>query len=91
MKVTFNSKALFKSVNDNVDKTVKATSVKLLNKVRQLSPVRSGLFKSSWRMSGNKKKYNISNSQPYGHALEHGRSKKAPSGVVGPSIKTTIK
>ncbi len=91
MKITFNNKALIKSVNDDVEQAVKNTSVKLLNKVRQLSPVRSGLFKNSWRMSGNKKKYTISNPQPYGHALEHGRSKQAPRGVVGPSIKTTIK
>ena len=80
-----------KSVDDNVEETVKKTSIKLLNSVRQLSPVRSGLFKNSWRMRGNKKKYNISNPQPYGHALEHGRSKQAPRGVVGPSIKTVTK
>ena len=91
MKISFNAKALIKKLDTNVDKTVGSISMALLNGVRQRSPVRSGLFKRSWRMTGSKKRYNISNPQPYGHALEHGRSSKAPGGVVGPSIRTTIK
>jgi hypothetical protein len=89
MKISFNAKALIKKLDTNVDKTVGSISTALLNAVRQISPVRSGLFKRSWRMIGSKKRYKISNRQPYGHALEHGRSSKAPGGVVGPSITTT--
>ena len=91
MKVSFNAKSLTKALDQSIDMIVKAISTSLLNAVRQRSPVRSGLFKRSWRMTGSKKRYKISNSQPYGHALEHGRSSKAPGGVVGPSIRTTIK
>lgn len=90
MKVSFNAKALIKKLDTNVDKTVGSISAALLNAVRQISPVRSGLFRRSWRMTGSKKRYKISNPQLYGHALEHGRSSKAPGGVVGPSI-TKIK
>jgi len=89
MKVSFNAKSLTKALDQSIDMIVKAISTSLLNAVRQRSPVRSGLFKRSWRMTGSKKRYKISNSQPYGHALEHGRSSKAPGGVVGPSIRTT--
>ena len=88
MKVSFNAKSLTKALDQSIDMIVKAISTSLLNAVRQRSPVRSGLFKRSWRMTGSKKRYKISNSQPYGHALEHGMSSKAPGGVVGPSIKT---
>ena len=86
MRVSFNARALIKKVDDNVNKTVGSISAALLNAVRQISPVRSGLFKRSWRITGSKKRYKISNRQPYGHALEHGKSSKAPGGVVGPSI-----
>ncbi len=90
MKVSFNANSLIKKLDTNVDKTVGSISAALLKAVRQISPVRSGLFKRSWRMTGSGNKYKIFNSQPYGHALEHGRSSKAPGGVVGPSI-TRIK
>jgi|TARA_R110002051_G_scaffold114494_1_gene187436 hypothetical protein len=89
MKISFNAKALIKKLDTNVDKTVGSISMSLLNAVRQISPYATGLFKRSWRIVGSKKRYKISNRQPYGHALEHGRSSKAPGGVVGPSITTT--
>ena len=88
MKVSFNANSLTKALDRSVNMIVKTISTGLLKQVRQISPVRSGLFKRSWRMTGSKKRYKISNPQPYGHALEHGRSSKAPEGVVGPSIKT---
>ena len=88
MKVSFNANSLIKALDKSIDLIMKNISTSLLNAVRQRSPERSGLFKRSWRMTGSKKRYKISNPQPYGHALEHGRSSKAPQGVVGPSIKT---
>ena len=92
MKVKFNAKALIKKVDDNVNKAVGSISAALLKRVRQISPVgKTGMFQRSWRMIGSKKRYKISNSQPYGHALEHDRSSQATGGVVGPSIRTTIK
>ena len=91
MKVSFNANSLIKALDKSIDLIMKNISTSLLNAVRQRSPERSGLFKRSWRMTGSKKRYKISNPQPYGHALEHGRSSKAPGGVVGPSIRTTTK
>ena len=91
MKVSFNANSLIKAVDKSIDLIMKNISTSLLNAVRQISPVRSGLFQRSWRITGSKKRYKISNRQPYGHALEHGRSNKAPGGVVGPSIRRIIK
>lgn len=87
MRVSFNASSLIKKLDTNVNKTVGSISAALLNAVRQISPVRSGLFQRSWRITGSKKRYKISNRQPYGHALEHGKSSQAPGGVVGPSIR----
>lgn len=86
-KVTFNAKSLTKALEKSIEKISKTTSEDVLKGVRRRSPVRSGLFKRSWRMSGGKNKYRITNPQPYGHALEHGKSGQAPDGVVGPTLR----
>ena len=87
MKVTFNATSLKKSLAKSIEEISKKISEDVLKGVRRRSPVRSGLFKRSWRMSGSKNRYKISNPQPYGHALEHGRSGQAPKGVVGPTLR----
>ena len=76
-KVTFNASSLTKALEKSVEKISRMIS----------EDVRSGLFQRSWRMSGGKNKYRITNPQPYGHALEHGRSGQAPDGVVGPTLR----
>ena len=87
MRVTFNASSLTKALEKSINMISKKVGEDVLKGVRQRSPVRSGLFKRSWRMSGSKNRYKISNPQPYGHALEHGRSRQAPDGVVGPTIR----
>ena len=89
MRVWFQAGLLTKIMNNNVSKIVDNISADLLKEVIRRSPVRSGLFKRSWRKRGSGRNYQISNSQSYGHALEHGKSGQAPEGVVGPSIQTT--
>jgi len=91
MRVTFNASSLTKALEKSINMISKTTSEDVLKGVRQRSPVRSGLFKRSWRMSGSKNRYKISNSQSYGHALEHGKSGQAPNGVVGPTIRNIAK
>tara|TARA_R110000782_G_scaffold91641_2_gene174912 strand:+ start:437 stop:712 length:276 start_codon:yes stop_codon:yes gene_type:complete len=91
MKVTFNAKSLTKALEKSIDMIAKKISSDVLKGVRQRSPVRSGLFKRSWSMTGSKNRYKISNSQSYGHALEHGKSGQAPNGVVGPTLRNIAK
>ena len=91
MKVTFNASSLTKALEKSINMISKKVGEDVLKGVRQRSPVRSGLFKRSWRMSGSKNRYKISNSQSYGHALEHGKSGQAPNGVVGPTIRNIAK
>ena len=89
MRVWFQAGLLTKIMNNNVSTIVDNISADLLKEVIRRSPVgKTGMFKRSWRKRGSGRNYQISNSQSYGHALEHGRSKQAPEGVVGPSIQT---
>jgi len=88
MRVLFQAGLLTKIMNNNVSKIVDNISADLLKEVIRRSPVRTGKFKKSWRKRGSGLNYQISNSQSYGHELEHGKSGQAPEGVVGPSIKT---
>ena len=88
MRVWFQAGLLTKIMNNNVSKIVDNISADLLKEVIRRSPVRTGKFKRSWRKRGSGLNYQISNSQSYGHELEHGKSGQAPEGVVGPSIQT---
>ena len=88
MRVLFQAGLLTKIMNNNVSKIVDNISADLLKEVICRSPVRTGKFKRSWRKRGSGLNYQISNSQSYGHELEHGKSGQAPEGVVGPSIQT---
>ncbi len=88
MRVLFQAGLLTKIMNNNVSKIVDNISADLLKEVIRRSPVRTGKFKRSWRKRGSGLNYQISNSQSYGHELEHGKSGQAPEGVVGPSIQT---
>tara|TARA_R110002051_G_scaffold294016_2_gene359186 strand:+ start:206 stop:481 length:276 start_codon:yes stop_codon:yes gene_type:complete len=91
MKVIFKSLLLTKALKKGIEGQIQEISENLLKEVRRRSPVRSGLFKKSWRMSGSGNKRTVSNSQTYGHALEHGKSGQAPDGIVGPSIRAIKK
>ena len=91
MKIIFKPLLLTKALTKGIEKQIEQVSDKLLAEVKRRSPVRSGLFKNSWRMKGSGTKRTISNPQPYGHALEHGRSSQARDGVVGPSLTTIRK
>lgn len=88
-KVIFDAKGFNKMVNNIVDQVTKRLTEVVFQDIKKRSPVaekNGGRFKRSWTMSGKGKRYKISNSQPYGLALEKGRSRQAPNGVVGPAI-----
>jgi len=87
MRVIFNAGRFTKNINLVVDNATRAISDALFEDIKKRSPVRSGLFRDSWRKSGSKMRYKISNPQPYAGALERGRSRQAPDGVVRPAIE----
>lgn len=87
MKVFFNATSFKKMINEVTETAAEAVTDVVFEDVKRRSPVRSGLFKKSWRKSGSKFKYKLTNPQPYGGALERGRSRQAPKGVMRPAIE----
>jgi hypothetical protein len=89
--VSFNSK---KAISDTTIYVTGATNIimeELYLLLQANSPVNSGKFKRSWKMSKTKDRAKIINTQPYGQKLERGYSRKAPQGVVKPSIDQVIR
>lgn len=87
MKVIFNGASMKQKIEAITEAATESITDTVLDDIKDRSPVRSGLFKRSWRKSGGGTKYRLSNPQPYAGALERGRSKQAPRGVVGPAIE----
>ena len=87
MKVFFNATSFKKKIREVTETATEAVTDVVFEDVKRRSPVRSELFKKSWRKSGGKFKYKLTNPQPYGGALERGRSKQAPKGVMRPAIE----
>ena len=86
-RVIFNGDSMKRKVKRAVENATKDVSEALFKDIVRRSPVRSGQFKRSWSKSGTGTRYKISNPQTYGGALERGRSRQAPRGVVKPAIK----
>jgi hypothetical protein len=89
--VKFNSKKAISDTNVYITGATKIVMEELYLLVQANSPVRSGKFKRSWKMSKTKDRAKITNSQPYAQRLEDGYSRKAPQGVVKPSINQVIR
>lgn len=86
-KIIFNSDSMIKKVKAITEAATEAITDAVLDDVIDRSPVRSGLFKKSWRKTGSGYRYKLTNPQPYAGALERGRSKQAPNGIVKPAIE----
>jgi len=88
-KVSFDAKGFNKMVDNIVNRVTKELTDAVFKDIKKRSPVakvNGGRFKRSWAMRGKDKKYTISNPQSYGPALENGKSRQAPNGVMGPAI-----
>jgi hypothetical protein len=89
--VKFNSKKAISDTNVYITGATKIIVEELYKLLQANSPVKSGKFRRSWKMSGTKERVKITNPQPYGQRLEDGYSKKAPQGIIKPSINQIIR
>jgi hypothetical protein len=89
--VKFNSKKAVSDTNVYITGATKIIVEELYKLLQANSPVKSGKFRRSWKMSGTKERVKITNPQPYGQRLEDGYSKKAPQGIIKPSINQIIR
>lgn len=90
--VKFNSKKAVSDTNVYITGATKIIVEELYKLLQANSPVKSGKFRRSWKMSGTKERVKITNPQPYGPKIDAGGySKKAPQGVIKPSIDQVIR
>lgn len=89
--VKFNSKKAVSDTNVYITGATKIIVEELYKLLQANSPVKSGKFRRSWKMAGTKERVKITNPQPYGQRLEDGYSKKAPQGIIKPSINQIIR
>jgi|TARA_E500000178_G_C17006387_1_gene748306 hypothetical protein len=87
MKVIFNTLLTNKLLKKRIEKQVEQTANEVFQEVKRRSPVRGGKFKRSWNKTGRGTERTVTNPQPYGLALERGRSRQAPRGVVAPTLR----
>jgi hypothetical protein len=57
----------------------------------QNTPIDKGRARRGWKMSSTRNTRSITNRVPYIDLLERGRSKQAPKGIVGPTIREISK
>jgi len=85
LRVKFDAKAASKEATVKLQKDFIALTNDYVRFLRFYSPVRSGLFRRSWKSVIGNLKAKIFNPQPYGPKLEEGWSEQAKNGILKPA------
>ena len=59
----------------------------ILEVARSKTPIDQGRARRGWRLESRIQSKNIVNRVPYIDLLENGRSKQAPNGILGPTVR----
>ena len=76
-----------KSLQRDRDSLLATLADNVLRVIKRNTPIDKGRARRGWRKSKISKDFSIINRVPYIGALEKGRSKQAPKGIVRPSIE----
>jgi hypothetical protein len=91
MKVTFTGSSLITSdLKRELAQMVKDLGQLTLQEAKGHTPVKTGNAKSKWVKTESKDNFEVANRVPYIERLEAGASRKAPKGIIGPTL-TAIK
>jgi hypothetical protein len=85
IRVKFNAKAATREANVKLQKDFTIMTKDYLGYLRFYSPIRSGLFRRSWKAVISNLKAKIFNPQPYAVKLEKGGSEQAKKGILRPA------
>jgi hypothetical protein len=85
IRVKFNAKAATREANVKLQKDFTIMTKDYVGYLRFYSPIRSGLFRRSWKSVIGNLKAKIFNPQPYGPKLEDGWSRQAKDGILKPA------
>lgn len=75
-----------REIRSVVEDVIQETQDTVYKEVRATTPVRTGNAKKNWRKSSTRGKLDVVNRVPYIERLEDGWSRKAPNGMVGPTL-----
>jgi hypothetical protein len=59
----------------------------ILEVARSKTPIDQGQARRGWRLENRSRSKHIVNRVPYIDLLENGRSKQAPNGILGPTVR----
>ena len=76
-----------KSLQRDRDSLLATLADNVLRVIKRNTPIDKGRARRGWRKSKVLKGFSVINRVPYIGALEKGRSKQAPKGIVRPSIE----
>ena len=79
-----------RGLKSDLAKFTKDFSDDFVKTAKSFTPVRTGNAKKGWQQRPSTHGANIENKVPYIGRLEAGASRKAPQGIIGPTL-TTIK
>jgi len=82
-----NTNQVVKSLERELDSVMTRVANDTLGVARSKTPIDQGRARRWWRMEKSYRLINIVNRVPYIDELERGRSKQAPSGILGPTVR----
>lgn len=82
-----NTNQVVKSLERELDSVMTRVANDTLGVARSKTPIDQGRARRGWRMEKSYRLINIVNRVPYIDELERGRSKQAPSGILGPTVR----
>lgn len=69
------------------DRIISQIAQDTLEVARRNTPIDEGRARAGWRSESTMNDYRIVNRVPYIDLLENGRSKQAPNGILGPTVR----
>lgn len=82
-----NTNQVIKSLEREKDSVMTRVATDTLGVARSKTPIDQGRARRGWRMEKSYRQISIVNRVPYIDQLELGRSKQAPSGILGPTVR----
>lgn len=80
--------AVRRELNNSIKDTIDELADITLNAAKDSTPVRTGFTKRQWTKRESAKNFEVANRVPWIERLEAGSSRKAPRGIIGPTLST---
>lgn len=75
------------NISDTVDQESNRVAGIVQEEAQRHTPIDKGRARRGWQKRTNNRGFIVSNTVPYIGLLEEGRSKQAPRGIIGPTLR----